>query len=167
MSDPSGHDGVLDPVTALARVHERLARFRAGETAAVLTEEATAEAARAVSERPTPEGVAAVAWLYEYRALAVEEVAGEDAQLALTLFGKVARVLPREVPTHVSHALAMLDAPAHDAILRVSRTVADAEQLMESGASAGPVVDSVRAMMQQSIGAGTDSTRVPGVHSPK
>lgn len=135
MCDPSRHDGVLDPVTALARVHERLARFRAGETAAVLTEEATAEAARAVSEQPTPEGVVAVAWLYEYRALAVEELAGEDAQLALRLFGKVVRVLPREVPTHVAHVLAMLDAPAHDAIHRVSRAVADAEQLLESGAA--------------------------------
>ena len=134
MSDLSG---TLDPATALDRVRERLERFRAGDTAAVSGAEAAGEAARAVAVRPTPEGVAAVAWLHQYRALAVGEVGGEDGQLAFTLFGKVAGVLPREVPPHVADGLAMMDADPDGVLHRVWRMVQEAENLLETSGSSG------------------------------
>ncbi|MFE9452337.1 hypothetical protein [Streptomyces sp. NPDC006739] len=66
-------DGAADSAKALARVRDRLERFRDGDGDAVLAVEALSDAAAAVtgSATPvTPDAVAAVAWLYQYRALA-------------------------------------------------------------------------------------------------
>ncbi|QQM38696.1 CHAT domain-containing protein [Streptomyces liliifuscus] len=138
MSDFSG--------TALDHVRERLERFRAGDTDAVSGDEAAREASRAVAVRPTPEGVAAVAWLYQFRALAAGELGGEEAQLAFTLFGKVAGVLPGELPPHVADGLVMARADPHGPLHRLAKTVARAEHLLENSGSSGSP-----AMLDQSI----------------
>lgn len=123
----------LDPPAALRRVRERLERFRAGDAAAVLSADAAEEAARAVSGTPTPERVAAVAWLYQYRALAVGELTGEDGQLAFALFGKIAGVLPDELPTHVASMIALSQARADDPRTLLWQTIVEAERLLEGG----------------------------------
>ncbi|WP_162625105.1 CHAT domain-containing protein [Streptomyces cadmiisoli] len=138
-------------------MRERLERFRAGDTEAVLEDQASQEAAQAVAVRPTPEGVAAVAWLYQYRALAVGRLGldGEDAQLAFTLFGKVAGVLPRELPPHIAHGLAVVRADPHDPLHGLQRMVTEAEERLESSEASGnaEVIDNAIAILTRALDA--------------
>lgn len=152
MPDSHVEPGEVDPAAAALRhVRELLNRFRAGDTAVVLADEASQEAASAVSVQPTPEAVAAVAWLYQYRALAVGEIAGEDAQLAFALFGKVAGVLPRELPPHVAQLIALGQAGPGHPIHRLSQTVVEAEHLLEGSETSGNPL-----MLDRAIGMLTD-----------
>ncbi|MDR6974084.1 tetratricopeptide (TPR) repeat protein [Streptomyces sp. 3330] len=120
--------------SALDAVRARLAGFRAGDATAVLAPEAEQDAARAV-EQPTPESVAAVAWLYQYRAAATDDLGGSDAQLAFRLFSKIANVLPGELPAHVEVMLRVAAAPEGEAA-RLQHLLTDAENALEDPATA-------------------------------
>ena len=133
MLDEQPGPAPLDPGTATERVRARLDRFRAGDAAAVLSVTAAEEAARAVSGTPTPERVAAVAWLYQYRALATGDMADADGQLAFQLFEKIAGVLPDELPAHVAYMLTLGRTAPDDARHAVWRAVVEGEQLLEGG----------------------------------
>ncbi|WP_394437655.1 CHAT domain-containing protein [Streptomyces sp. SGAir0957] len=127
MTEPVG--GALDAVRA------RLEGFRAGDASAVLDPAAERDAARAV-ERPTAESVAAAAWLYQYRAMALDDLGGSDAQLAYQLFGKIVRALPDEVPPHVAALLRMASLPEDAPAGRLEQLLADAENGMEAADAA-------------------------------
>ncbi|MGW0919109.1 CHAT domain-containing protein [Streptomyces sp. NPDC002755] len=121
-------------VAALDAVRTRLDGFRAGDAAAVLAPEAEQDAARAV-ERPTPKSVAAVAWLYQYRAAASDDLGGPDARLAFELFSKIANVAPDELPAHVGALLRAASGPGDAPTGRLQQLLTDAENALEDPAT--------------------------------
>ncbi|MFI6804674.1 CHAT domain-containing protein [Streptomyces luteogriseus] len=123
------------PGSALDAVRSRLDGFRTGDALAVLAPEAEQDAARAV-ERPTPESVAAVAWLYQYRAAASDDLGGSDAQLAFQLFSKIATVLPDELPAHVEAMLRVAAAPEGAPAGQLQQLLTDAENSLDDPATA-------------------------------
>ncbi|MFI1004688.1 CHAT domain-containing protein [Streptomyces galbus] len=123
------------PRSALDAVRARLDAFQAGDALAVLAPEAEQDAARAV-EHPTPQSVAAVAWLYQYRAAASDDLGGSDAQLALQLFSKVANALPDELPPHVEAMLRVASAPEDAPARQLQQLLTDAEASLDSPATA-------------------------------
>ncbi|WP_105972134.1 CHAT domain-containing protein [Streptomyces geranii] len=123
------HGSPLDAVRA------RLDGFRTGDAWAVLAPEAEQDAARAV-EHPTAESVAAVAWLYQYRAVATDELGGADARLAFQLFTKVAKALPDELPAHVEALLRAAAGPEDAPAGRLQQLLTDAENALDDPATA-------------------------------
>ncbi|MFF3377079.1 CHAT domain-containing protein [Streptomyces sp. NPDC002680] len=123
------------PGSALDAVRARLDGFRTGDALAVLAPEAEQDAARAV-EHPTPESVAAVAWLYQYRAAASDDLGGPDAQLAFQLFSKIAKVLPDELPAHVEAILRAAAAPEGAPAGQLQQLLTDAENALDDPATA-------------------------------
>jgi tetratricopeptide (TPR) repeat protein len=121
--------------SALDAVRARLDGFRTGDAQAVLAPEAEQDAARAV-EHPTPESVAAVAWLYQYRAAASDDLGGPDARLALQLFSKISNVLPDELPAHVEAMLRAAAAPEGAPADRLQQLLTDAENSLDDPATA-------------------------------
>ncbi|MFJ7967207.1 CHAT domain-containing protein [Streptomyces sp. NPDC096324] len=122
--------------SALEAVRARLQRFRAGDASAVLSPEAEQDAARAV-ERPTPESVAAAAWLHQYRAVAVDDLGGADARLAFQLFAKIEAVLPGELPAHVAAMLRLGSAPENAPARQLQQLLTDAENALDEPVTAG------------------------------
>ena len=141
MADSAMHNGTAESADALACVRSRLERFRMGDSDAVLAAEALSEAAAAVAGTITPQVVSAVAWLYQYRALATGIFSGDDASMALTLFGKIDSVLPQEVPAHITEALTLSRLAPGDPLTALHARCVEAERLMETDDATAETLD--------------------------